>query len=172
MRRPLFPHVAAPRSASRSCASSSRAGDCAIGLLFAFGGFAIAPISIGGCAIGLVPWGGAAFGVLAAGGLSVGVWSFGGLAIGWQSLGGCALGWSAAVGGVALARDFALGGIAHAAQVNNGLAEQFINSMPFFHYGELTTRYMAWLNLIWIIPLLCWWWVIIRAKRAELKPAA
>src|SRR5262249_48050890 len=33
-------------------------GECALGMLFAFGGMAIAPLSIGGIAIGLVPWGG------------------------------------------------------------------------------------------------------------------
>ena len=70
-----------------------------------------------------------------------------------------------------MAHDFALGGIAHAAQANNSVAEQFIQPVPFFHYGELTTHYMAWLNLIWLVPLLWWWWVIIRAKRRELKTA-
>src|SRR5206468_12231690 len=74
------------------------AGDCAIGLLFAFGGMAVAPLSVGGCAIGLIPFGGMAVGPLALGGISLGLWSFGGLAIGWQSYGGCAIAWNAALG--------------------------------------------------------------------------
>src|SRR5688572_1926491 len=51
-------------------------GDCAIGVLFSFGGIAIAPVSIGGLAIGLFPFGGCALGMLALGGTSLGMWSF------------------------------------------------------------------------------------------------
>jgi len=102
------------------------AGDFAFGLLFAFGGLAIAPVSIGGVAIGLLSCGGAAVGLFAVGGFALGVWTFGGFAFGWRAFGGCALGWNAAMGGLAVARDFALGGTAHAAQANNDLASQFI----------------------------------------------
>ena len=104
------------------------AGNHAIGLLFAFGGVAIAPFSIGGLAIGLVPFGGLAFGVLALGGLGIGYWTFGGIVVGWQAFGGCAVGWNAAVGGFALARDFAMGALAQAAQANNAAAKKIIDA--------------------------------------------
>jgi len=133
------------------------AGDSAVGLLFAFGGIAIAPVSIGGCAVGLLPFGGCAVGLLALGGLSLGVWSCGGLALGWQAFGGCAIAWSAALGGAAVAHDFALGGIAQAAQANNELAARFIRPNPFFQYGQVAFRYLVWLNLLWVLPMLLWW---------------
>ena len=146
-------------------------GDCAFGLLFAFGGFTIAPLSIGGFAIGLLPFGGCAFGLLALGGFSVGVWSFGGLALGWQALGGCAIAWSAAFGGAAIAHDYALGGIATAAQFNNKIAAEAINALPFFHYGQIVLRHMVWLNLIWVLPMLYWWRLVVRQKKLRAAQA-
>lgn len=141
------------------------AGDCALGGLFAFGGLAVAPISVGGLAIGLMPWGGAALGLFVLGGIALGGWAFGGFAIGWQAFGGCAVGWQSAMGGLAVARDFALGGVAHAAQVNNLVAEQFIKGQPFFARMELVAHHIGWLNLLWLIPLVGWWRAIKRANR-------
>ena len=63
-------------------------GDYAVGLLFAFGNLAIAPVSIGALAIGLLSFGGCAVGLISLGGFSLGVWSFGALAFGWQVFGG------------------------------------------------------------------------------------
>ena len=51
---------------------SFQLGDLGHALLFGFGGFALAPLSIGGIAIGLIPWGGAAVGLFAAGGFAFG----------------------------------------------------------------------------------------------------
>jgi RNA polymerase sigma factor (sigma-70 family) len=141
------------------------AGDCAVGLLFAFGGMAIAPVSIGGMAMGLLPFGGCAVGVFALGGFSLGVWSFGGLALGWQVFGGCAIGWNAALGGVAIAHDYALGGIVQAAQANNEIAARFMQLNPFFQHAPIALRYLAWLNLLWIIPMLVWWRVVSCSRR-------
>lgn len=138
------------------------AGDCAVGGLFAFGGLAIAPISIGGCAVGLFPFGGFALGLLALGGFSIGAWSFGGLALGWEAFGGCAVAWNAAVGGAAVAHNFALGGLAQAAQVNNETAAMFVRGNPFFYYGQMLLRHMAWMNLIWVVPMIVWWRAIRR----------
>ncbi len=130
------------------------AGDCAFGVLFAFGGLAIAPVSIGGCAIGLFSFGGLAMGVLVLGGTGIGGWAFGGLVIGWQAFGGCAIALNAAWGGYAIAHDFALGGIAHALQANNDLAKQAMNTNPFFAISNKVLPYMYWLNLIWFLPLI------------------
>jgi hypothetical protein len=141
------------------------AGDVAFGVLFAFGGLAIAPVSIGGIAIGLMPWGGAAIGLFAIGGFALGGWVFGGFALGWQAFGGCALAWNAAMGGLAIARDFALGGVAHAAQANSEIASQFMKASQFFRRMESLSHYVGWLNLLWLIPLAGWWRIL--AKRGK-----
>lgn len=140
-------------------------GDTAFGGLFAFGGFALAPVSIGGCAFGLLPFGGCALGLLALGGLSAGVWSFGGLAFGYQTYSGCGIAWNAAVGGVAMARDYALGAVAHAATANTKAAVAFIESQPFFRAAHGSIDYIAWLNLVWVLPMMCWWWLVARMKK-------
>jgi RNA polymerase sigma factor (sigma-70 family) len=132
------------------------AGDFAFGVLFAFGGLAIAPMSIGGIAIGLMPWGGLAAGLFAIGGFAVGGWAFGGFALGWQAFGGLALAINAAMGGMAIARDVALGGVAHAAQANNEIASQFINGNFFFQRMIALSHYIGWLNLLWLIPVFGW----------------
>jgi hypothetical protein len=143
----------------------------AVGLVFAFGGVAIAPFSVGGCAIGFLPFGGFAIGPLALGGFALGIWSFGGLAIGWQSYGGFALAWNAAMGGFAVAHDFALGAIANAAQVNNDAARAVIKPAWFFRASEVGIRYLAWLNLLWVVPMLFWWRKMARARVKADMPA-
>ena len=140
------------------------AGDWAIGVLFAFGGVALAPVSIGGLAIGVIPFGGCAVGLLTLGGFAIGTWSFGGLALGWQSFAGCAIAWNAAVGGAAVAHDFALGGVAAAAQANNEVAAAFVRRSWFFQNAQAVFPYLAWLNLIWVIPMLLWWRAVRRAS--------
>ena len=140
-------------------------GDTAVGGLFAFGGIAVAPLSVGGCAIGLLPFGGMAIGLIALGGLSVGAWAFGGLALGWQAFGGCAVAWNAAAGGVAVAVDYALGGTAQAAEANTAAARGFIQEQGFFRTASYAFQhYLAWLNLVWVLPLMFWWRRIRRAK--------
>jgi RNA polymerase sigma factor (sigma-70 family) len=136
------------------------AGDFAFGVIFAFGGLAVAPVSLGGLAIGLMAWGGAALGLFAIGGFAVGGWVFGGFALGWQAFGGCAIALNAAMGGLAIARDFALGGIAHAAQINNGFASEFMSASPFFKCAQILSHYFNWLNLLWLIPLMGWWRIL------------
>ena len=140
-------------------------GSFARGGLFAFGGFAVAPISIGGCAIGLVSWGGTGVGLLAMGGLAMGAWSWGGMALGWEADGGCAVAWKAAVGGAALAHGFALGGIAQAAHVGDAAAKAYMASSPFFQWADWGSRHLAWLNFIWVVPLLAWWVMAARINR-------
>jgi len=150
------------------------AGDCAIGVLFAFGGLAIAPVSLGGCAVGLLSFGGLSIGALSLGGTAVGVWVFGGLAIGWHAFGGCALAWSAAWGGYAIARDFAVGGVVHAAQANNQAAIDFMQANPFFRISGKTLPYLLWLNLVWILPMIGMRWITkrVNAERAKSSGAA
>jgi RNA polymerase sigma factor (sigma-70 family) len=142
------------------------AGDSAIGVIFAFGAVAIAPISFGGIAVGLLPLGGFAIGPVALGGFSLAVWSFGGFAVGWQAVGGCAIAWNAAVGGAALAHDFAVGGMTHAAQANNETAQLFTKTNPFFQIAQTVGRYLPWMNLVLLLPPILWWRTVkCRAKQ-------
>lgn len=131
-------------------------GDYAFGVLFAWGGVAVAPVCFGGCAVGLVPIGVLGIGLLPLAGCSLGVWAIGGLAIGWKALGGCAIAGNAALGGVAVAHGFAQGGLAHATQANNEIAKQFMFSDRFFSFAQIVVRHLAWLNLLWLFPILTW----------------
>ncbi|MGA2176794.1 MAG: sigma-70 family RNA polymerase sigma factor [Verrucomicrobiota bacterium] len=133
-------------------------GDGAIGLVFAFGGLAIAPISFGGFAAGLLALGGFAIGLAPFGGFSLGPWAIGGMAVGLQAFGGCAMGWLAAFGGVAVAHDFAVGGMALARHANDAAARAFFANSAFFQTVQAASRYAAWLNLIYLLPLVLWWW--------------
>ncbi len=140
-------------------------GDYAVGLLFAFGNLAIAPVSIGALAIGLSSFGGCAVGLLSLGGFSLGIWSFGALAFGWQVFGGCAIAWNAANGGIAIAHNFAVGSIAHALEANNDAAHSYLQTNLFFQHARLPLRYLAWLNLLWVIPMFARWRVVARSRR-------
>jgi len=62
------------------------AGDAAVGVIFAFGGVAVAPISFGGFAVGVFALGGFAVGLMPCGGFSLGPWALGGFAVGWRPL--------------------------------------------------------------------------------------
>jgi RNA polymerase sigma factor (sigma-70 family) len=139
-------------------------GDFAVGLLFASGNLAIAPVSIGASAIGLLSFGGCAVGLISLGGFSVGLWSFGALAFGWQVFGACAIAWNAANGGIAIAHNFAVGGIAHALQANNDAAASFFQQDLFFHHPRLLLVYLGWLNLLWVIPMLGRWRVVVGGR--------
>ena len=139
-------------------------GDCAMGLLFASGSFALAPVCIGASAIGLVSFGGCAVGLISLGGLSLGVWAFGALTVGWQAFGACALAWNGAQAGIALAHDFAVGGIARAMQANNAVAHVHFQQNPFFGAPRQLLRTLAWLNLLWVLPLLARWRIVSVAR--------
>jgi RNA polymerase sigma factor (sigma-70 family) len=133
-------------------------GDAAIGVLFAFGAAAIAPVSFGGLAAGLVTLGGFAMGLVSFGGFSLGPWAIGGMAVGWQAFGGCAMAWLAAHGGVAVAHNFAIGGVALARHANDAAAEAFIRDTPFFQNALAAMGYAQWLSLLWLLPAALWWW--------------
>jgi hypothetical protein len=118
-----------------------------------------------------LPFGGLALGLLALGGFSIGIWSFGGLALGWQAFGGFAIAWNVAVGGCAIAHDFALGGIAHAVEPNNTAAQLYCQAQPFFRNAHAAMRYLPWMNLLWVLPMLLWWRAIRRGRSADSRPA-
>ncbi|MGN6369320.1 MAG: hypothetical protein ACTHN5_13755 [Phycisphaerae bacterium] len=145
-------------------------GDNARGLLFAFGGTAIAPIAIGGQAIGLFAWGGLAIAPFSMGGISLGLFSLGGIALGYQSFGGCALAWKFAAGAVALAHDFADGFLAIAPHANDPLSSHFLNASWFFHAGNTFADYSLWFNALWALPLFLWWRTVKKRKHQPRQP--
>ena len=124
-------------------------GDRAYGLLFAWGGYAVAPFSIGAIAIGLfaigslsigvISFGTAAVGLLAVGCMSVGVKAFA-----WLS----ALGWDgAAGGGFAIARTAAEGPVAFAQHANDAVAHQVLTA-PTAHNQMIILAVITVLSLI------------------------
>jgi RNA polymerase sigma factor (sigma-70 family) len=129
----------------------------AFGALFAYGGVAVAPVSIGACALGLVSYGGVAIGALSWGGFSFGILAFGAAAFGWEAFtGGCAIAWHLAWGDqYAIAHDYALGaGTVHAAQGNTPFVEQLAKSSWGHDFAIALTPYFYWLMWAWTIPMM------------------
>ncbi len=137
----------------------------AVGVIFASGGIAVAPIAFGGIAIGILPFGAIALGIFSIGAIAIGGWSFGAFAAGWQIFAGCGLAWNAGEGGLILAHDYALGGFAHAAQANTEAAKQFIYNSLFFRIGYAISRHGLLVQLAWIIPMFLQARVVTRARR-------
>ena len=125
-------------------------GNVACGGLFAFGGLALAPISLGGGAVGLLALGGLGIGGFSFAGAAFGVWAVGGVAAGYLASGGAALGWLGACGGAAVAHDFAVGGAAAAQHVNDAAARAFMQDSLFFRWALwLSQRAFIFLWLPW-----------------------
>ncbi|HTV40826.1 MAG TPA: sigma-70 family RNA polymerase sigma factor [Candidatus Sulfotelmatobacter sp.] len=137
----------------------------AIGVIFAWGGIAVAPISVGGIAIGILPMGGIAIGVFPIGAVVLGVWAYGGLAFAWQALSACGFAWNAVCGGFVVAHNFALGGVAYAAQANTEVARQFFQQNGFFRISEAVERHGFLVMLIWVIPMFVQAQLVARARR-------
>ena len=106
-------------------------GDIALGVLFSAGGIAVGGISVGGLSVGILTLGGLAAGFAAVGGLSIGV----------LAVGGAAFGWSAALGGLAIARDVASGGVAFAIHANDAAATDYFAVHPFFVAASWAMKY-------------------------------
>jgi len=133
-------------------------GDCAIGVIFAFGGMAVAPICVSGFALGGVVFGGFAGGVLCYSGFGFGVWVVGGVISGIMAVGGCAFGWKAALGGIAVAHEMAQGGVALARHANDAIANSFIQNSSFFqHAFVVVTRWLVPTSLLAVVPSLLIW---------------
>ncbi len=128
-------------------------GDRAYGLLFAWGGYAVAPISVGAVSAGII----------ALGNLSVGLFSFGTVALGWVAL-GCAsmghdafawlsaLGWNSAQGGgFGIAQHAALASVAFAEQVNNAAARALLPD-PGSQQHQL--GFITVLTLLSLVPVI------------------
>jgi RNA polymerase sigma factor (sigma-70 family) len=101
-------------------------GSYAKGLLFAWGGFAIAPVSVGIVSVGIFTAGNIGIGLFSVGTAAIGFVALGAGAIGYKAYSSLSsLGWESAVSGnFAVAKDAAIGKIAYAAEVNNQQAEK------------------------------------------------
>ncbi len=99
-------------------------GSKAIGGLFAWGGVAIAPISVGIVSFGILTVGAIGVGVLGLGAVAIGFISFGSSAIGYKAYASLSsLGWESAFSnGFSIAHEAAVGKFAFASHVNNEMA--------------------------------------------------
>ena len=128
-------------------------GDRAYGLLLAWGGYAVAPISLGAVAIGIFALGSVGVGVVSVGTAGVGWVAIGCMAVGvrayaWLS----ALGWqTAAGGGFSIARIAAEGPVAFAPHANDAVARQMLAS-PQDDPGQLI--FMVAISLASLIPIM------------------
>lgn len=142
-------------------------GSNAVGMIFASGGTAVAPIAFGGIAVGFLSFGAVSTGLIALGALSVGIGSYGGVAVGWLAFGAIALGCKAAMGCGAVAFAYAAGNIAHAAQANNDAARQFFGQSTFFQITQHFFKHGVLILLVWIVPSAWQARVVARARARQ-----
>lgn len=137
-------------------------GDRAYGLLFAWGGFAVAPISVGIVSCGILTVGAVGFGLAAMGTVGVGLLAMGASAIGYKAYGSLsALGWESALSpSFSIAKEAAMGHIAYAREVNNELAASIVNLSAVDQSFVMVLGIMA---LLVIVPVV--WWARIVRKR-------
>lgn len=104
-------------------------GDQAYGLFFAWGGFAVAPISVGIVSIGVISIGAVGLGLIGIGTIGIGIFGFGASAIAYKAYASLsALGWESAFSnGFSIAKEAAIGPISFANHINNELAAELTN---------------------------------------------
>lgn len=104
-------------------------GDRAYGLLFAWGGIAVAPISVGILSVGVLSLGVVGLGVIGLGTVGIGVIGFGAVAVAYKAYAWISsLGWESAFSqGFAIAREGAIGPVALAKHVNTEQAADIVN---------------------------------------------
>ena len=130
-------------------------GDRAYGLLVAWGGLAVAPISVGVVSVGLISLGSLSVGLFSLGTVAVGLLGFGCMAVGvkayaWLS----ALGWSTAAGsGFAIARIAAEGPLAFAQHANDSVARQILAD-PHAARSQMIIFSVA--SVLSILPIACY----------------
>lgn len=136
-------------------------GDRACGLLFAWGGYAVAPFSIGAIAIGLFAIGALSVGVISFGTAGVGLLALGCLAVGLKAYGWLsALGWETAQGsGFAVARVAAEGPVAFAEHANDPIARQILADP---HAGQTQMIILTVITVLSLIPVAYYAWAVRR----------
>jgi len=143
------------------------AGDRAYGVIFAWGGFAVAPISVGIVSCGLVTVGAVGFGLVGIGAVGIGLLAMGASAIGYKAYASLsALAWKSAFSpGFSIAKEGAIGPIAYAEQVNNQAAAAISNLSTVDQTYALILGIMA---VLVIVPVV--WWA--RAVRKRFRKSA
>lgn len=127
-------------------------GDHAYGILFAWGGVAIAPISVGIISVGLISVGAVGIGLFGLGTIGIGVIGFGASAIGYKAYASfSALGWNSAFSGIgfSIANEAAIGPFAFAKHINNEQAGEIINLTII---GESYLWILAMIAVLVIVP--------------------
>ncbi len=130
-------------------------GDRAYGLVFAWGGLAIAPFSVGAISVGLVSVGSVGVGGLALGTFAVGWVAMGATAVAVKAIAWLvATGWETAQGGgFALARIAAEGPIAFARHANDPIAREFLANP---HDERNQMLFFIVISILSLVPVTCY----------------
>ncbi len=128
-------------------------GDRAVGLLAAWGGIAVAPLSVGAVSVGILSLGSLSLGAISMGTVGVGL-----VALGCASIGVRAFAWLSALGwqtaqssGFAIARIAAEGPLAIAAHANDPIARQFLANP---HQEQHQSTFFIVVSLVSLIPVI------------------
>ena len=126
-------------------------GSIAYGVMFAWGGLAVAPISVGIVTVGIVSCGAISFGVLSVGTVAIGLLAFGASAIAYKAYASLsALGWESALsGGFSIAKEAAVGQVAIAANTNDKLAYELAN---YTFFGEHYAWILVSIAILVVVP--------------------
>ncbi|EIK46925.1 sigma-24 (FecI-like) [Cellvibrio sp. BR] len=127
-------------------------GDYAYGMLFAWGGVAIAPVSVGIISVGLISVGAVGIGLFGLGTIGIGVIGFGASAIGYKAYASfSALGWNSAFSGIgfSIANEAAIAPFAFAKHINNEQAGEMVNLTIM---GQSYLWILAMIAILVIVP--------------------
>ncbi len=137
----VYVRFAAPEEGDKPVMGWIAAGEKAYGLLFAWGGFVVAPVCVGIVSVGFLSVGAISVGAISLGMIAWGAVAFGSSAVGWNAIASLsALGGDTALAaGFAVAREAAVGKIAIAAEANTELAAELtrLDAMEASYVGIL-----------------------------------
>ncbi|WP_308364390.1 MULTISPECIES: sigma-70 family RNA polymerase sigma factor [unclassified Microbulbifer] len=151
----LHVKLAKPEAGDAPAVGWIAAGDRAYGLVFAWGGFAVAPISVGIVSCGLVTAGAIGIGIVGMGTVGIGLLALGASAIGYKAYASLsAMGWESAFsGGFSVAKDAAIGPISIANQINNEQAGEIVNLAAL---DQTHAPVLGALAFLVIVPVVCY----------------
>ncbi len=136
-------------------------GDRAYGLICAWGGYAVAPVSVGAFSVGLISVGSCSFGLF-----SLGTMAFGWLAVGCGSVGVKAYAWLSALGwdtaqssGFGLARRAAEAPVAFAAHANDAAARAILAN-PQAEQNQMI--FLTVITVLSLAPIAYYAWAVRR----------
>lgn len=157
-------NFAAPEKHAAAPIAWIAGGNKAYGLFFAWGGLAIAPVSIGIVSVGVISVGAVGFGLFSVGTVALGLIGFGASAIAYKAYSSLSsLGWESAVsGGFSIAKEAAVGNIAFAANVNNEAAHA-ISDLTIF------TNNFQWILIVMSIFVILPTYAYYKQVRKRMK---